>query len=648
MADFDWRAWTVKARHAALAAAAFVAARARGTVAFVRRHPRWMGFFGLVFAALLAAFVWIGVSLPLSRSLEPLDSPAVVLLDAQGKPFARRGAYKEAPVVVADLPAYVPNAFIAVEDRRFRRHFGLDLWGMGRAAAVNIKAGKAREGASTITQQLAKNAFLSNERTLRRKAQEAVIAVWLELRLSKDEILARYLSSIYFGDGVYGLGAASRHYFGRPPEKLTLGQAAILAGMVNAPSRLDPVDNPKATQARANQVLADMVEVKFITPEQAQNARGARARATRASLPVGGYFADWVSPQIADAFETARYGEVRVPTTLDGRLQRRAEQAVNSALAKSGARLKAGQAALVAMRPDGKVVAMVGGRSYAKSQFNRAVQAKRQPGSAFKLFVYLAALRDGARPDMRVVGDPVTINGWTPKNYEGGAGTDLTLRDAFAQSNNVIAARIWQTAGGEAVVQAARDLGIVSPLKATDASLSLGAAETTLLELTSAYAAVASGHMPVAPYGRPRKDGEAAAPSRQLDTAQRAALYELLGAVVEEGTGRAARTGQLTYGKTGTTQEHRDAVFVGFTGDLVVGVWVGNDDHSPMNGVTGGGLPAQIWRDFVGQGLKAGLIARDRAPVPRVQPPSEEEGLERELEQDLGGIPRWLRRIFGG
>ncbi|WP_233248044.1 transglycosylase domain-containing protein [Caulobacter sp. D5] len=645
MADLDWRALTVKARHAALIVAAFVAAKARGFAAFVRRHPRWTGLACAVFAVLLAAFVWVGVSLPLSRSLEPLPSPAVVLLDAQGKPFARRGAYKEAPVVVADLPDYVPNAFIAIEDRRFRHHFGLDVWGMGRAAAVNLKAGKAREGASTITQQLAKNAFLSNERTLRRKAQEAVIAVWLELRLSKDEILARYLSSIYFGDGVYGLGAASRHYFGRPPEKLTLGQAAILAGMVNAPSRLDPVDNPKAAAARADRVLADMVEVKFITPEQAVAARGARARAVRASLPVGGYFADWVSPQIADAFETARYGEVKVPTTLDGRLQRRAEQAVNRALAKSGGRLKAGQAALVAMRPDGKVVAMVGGRSYAASQFNRAVQARRQPGSAFKLFVYLAALRDGAHTDMRVVGDPVTIDGWSPKNYEGEAGQDMTLRDAFAQSNNIIAARIWQTAGGEAVVQAARDLGITSPLKATDASLSLGTAETTLLELTSAYASVASGHMPVAPYGRPRPAGEAAPPSQPLDTAQRAALYELLGAVVEEGTGRAARTGQLTYGKTGTTQDHRDALFVGFTGDLVVGVWVGNDDHSPMNGVTGGGLPAQIWRDFVGQGLKAGLIARDRAPVPRAPPPSEDDDLERELSR---GIPGWLRRIFGG
>ncbi|MBI1682424.1 PBP1A family penicillin-binding protein [Caulobacter hibisci] len=607
-----------------------------------------MAALGFVLVVLLAAFVWVGVSLPLSRSLEPLPSPAVVLLDAQGKPFARRGAYKEAPVVVADLPAYVPDAFIAIEDRRFRHHFGLDLWGMGRAAAVNIKAGEAREGASTITQQLAKNAFLSNERTLRRKAQEAVIAIWLELRLSKDEILARYLSSIYFGDGVYGLGAASRHYFGRPPETLTLGQAAILAGMVNAPSRLDPVDNPKAAAARANLVLADMVETKAITPQQAAAAHGARARAVRASLPVGGYFADWVSPQIADAFETARYGEVKVPTTLDGRLQRRAEQAVNRALAKSGGRLKAGQAALVAMRPDGKVVAMVGGRSYAASQFNRAVQAKRQPGSAFKLFVYLAALRDGARTDMRVVGDPITIGGWTPKNYEGGAGTDLTLRDAFAQSNNVIAARIWQTAGGEAVVQAARDLGITSPLKATDASLSLGTAETTLLELTSAYAAVASGHTPVAPYGRPRPAGQAPPPSQALDPAQRAALYELLGAVVEEGTGRAARTGQLTYGKTGTTQDHRDALFVGFTGDLVVGVWVGNDDHSPMNGVTGGGLPAQIWRDFVGSGLKAGLIARDRAPVPRAAPPSEDDEVGRDIDRAVDGIPRWLKRLFGG
>jgi penicillin-binding protein 1A len=293
------------------------------------------------------------------------------------------------------------------------------------------------------------------------------------------------------------------------------------------------------------------------------------------------------------------------------------------------------------MRPDGRVVAMLGGTNYRQTPFNRAVQAKRQPGSAFKLFVYLAALRDGATPDNLVIGDPVTLGGWTPANYEGGGGRDLTIRDAFAQSNNIIAARVYQQAGGPAVVRAARDLGIVSPLREDDATLALGTAETNLLELTGAYAAVASGKTPVRPFGRPET---VATPTQDLDPDQRAALLDLLGAVVEEGTGRAARLGQKAYGKTGTTQDYRDALFVGFTGDLVVGVWVGNDDHSPMDRMVGGDLPARIWRDVMTAGLKAGLVARDAPPEPRYQrlPPEEIEAAPRPKR-----VPKWLRRIFG-
>ncbi len=359
-----------------------------------------------------------------------------------------------------------------------------------------------------------------------------------------------------------------------------------------------------------------------------------------ADLPVGGYFADWISPQVKSAFDGPGYGEVRVPTTLDSRLQRIVERAVAADM-KGAAKRKVGQVAVVAMRPDGRVVAMLGGTNYRQTPFNRAVQAQRQPGSAFKLFVYLAALRDGATPDNLVIGDPVTIGGWTPANYDGGGGRDLTIRDAFAQSNNVIAARVYQQAGGPAVVRAARDLGIVSPLREDDATLALGTAETSLLELTGAYAAVASGKTPVRPYGRPEPVG---ASVQDLDPDQRAALLDLLGAVVEEGTGRAARLGQKAYGKTGTTQDYRDAVFVGFTGDLVVGVWVGNDDHSPMTRMVGGDLPARIWRDVMTAGLKAGLVARDGPPEPRYQ------RVEPEAVEDAPRpkrVPKWLRRIFG-
>jgi penicillin-binding protein 1A len=608
--------------------------------AFVVRHRLAIGAGIATLASLAVLLAWLGASLPISRALEPLPNRALILLDSQGQPFARRGAYKEAPVVIEALPKHVPAAFIAIEDRRFYRHIGIDFGGMARALVVNAKARRTVQGGSTITQQLAKNAFLTPERSLRRKGQEAMIALWLELRLSKDEILARYLSSIYFGDGVYGLGAAARHYFGKPPEQLSIGEAAMLAGMVKAPVDLDPVDHPQAAGTRARRVLDAMVETKAITREQAEAAGHVVVRATRADLPVGGYFADWISPQVKSAFDGPGYGEVRVPTTLDSRLQRIVERAVAKDM-KGAAKASVGQVAVVAMRPDGRVVAMLGGTNYRRTPFNRAVQAKRQPGSAFKLFVYLAAVRDGATPDNLVIGDPVTIGGWTPANYEGGGGRDLTIRDAFAQSNNVIAARVYQQAGGPAVVEAARDLGIVSPLAEDDATLALGTAETSLLELTGAYAAVASGKMPVRPYGRPMT----AAPSVQdLDADQRASLLDLLGSVVEQGTGRAARLGQKAYGKTGTTQDYRDALFVGFTGDLVVGVWVGNDDHSPMNRMVGGDLPARIWRDVMTAGLKAGLVARDGPPEPRYERIAPEIV---ETQPRPKRVPKWLRRILG-
>jgi penicillin-binding protein 1A len=594
----------------------------------------------LALAVALALLVaWLSWRLPVSRALEPLPSPALVLVSADGHPFARRGAVKDRPVEVDALPPYVPAAFVAIEDRRFYNHFGVDLIGVARALVTNLRHKGVRQGGSTITQQLAKTAFLSPERTLRRKAQEVFIAFWLEARLSKKEILSRYLSSVYFGDGVFGLRAASQHYFGKPPEQLGLGEAAMLAGLVKAPSALDPFDHPQAAARRANLVLGAMAETKAIAPEDALHARRVRLRTAQA-LPVGGYFADWAAPQVKQALD-AQYGTVQVRTTLDSRLQRRAERTVRAWLDGPGRRQGATQAALVAMRPDGAVVAMVGGRDYGQSQFNRAVQARRQPGSAFKLFVYLAALRDGARPDSLVSEAPITVAGWSPRNFERTSGGLLTLRAAFAQSSNIAAVRIAQSVGRERIVDAAQDLGVTSPL-VKDATLPLGTSEMSLLELTSAYAAVAAGRAPVPPYALAGAADRPQAAPRALPDDQRQALLDLLSGAVETGTARAARLEQPAFGKTGTTQEHRDAVFVGFTSDIVVGVWVGNDDHSPMQGVTGGGLPAQIWRDFVESGLEAGLVERVR-PAPPPAAPAEE------LEQGVGG---WLQRtwenLFGG
>jgi len=562
------------------------------------RKPRrrWLAWSIAVVALFL--ILWLLWTAPLSRALEPLPQPTLVLLSAEGQPIARKGALKEEPVDVSELPKHVPDAFVAIEDRRFHGHIGIDPKGIARAAWRNLRAGGVREGGSTITQQLAKTAFLSGDRSFRRKGQELLIAFWLEAWLSKDEILSRYLSSIYFGDGVYGLRAASRHYFSREPERLTRAQAAMLAGMVKAPSRLAPTRDLEAAQKRSRLVIAAMVDTGKLDKRRAARFRPARLAVSGRKLPTGTYFADWVSAQAQDAFE-ADYGEIPVRTTLEADLQKIAVRAIGRA------GLGDAQAALVAMRPDGRVVAMVGGRSYGDSPFNRATQARRQPGSAFKLFVYYTALSRGYGPDSLIDGSPLTIDGWSPKNNDGRYRDSITLRRAFASSSNVAAVRLSEAVGRDNVIRTARQFGVRSPL-ASHPSIALGTSGMTLLELTQAYAGVANGRYPVRARGLPKEEPgwrerlrTRSMPRRTL----RADMLDLLWSAANEGTGRAAALGTPTFGKTGTTQDHRDALFVGFAGDLVVAVWVGNDDNSPMEGVTGGGMPARIWRDFMRQAL---------------------------------------------
>jgi penicillin-binding protein 1A len=576
-----------------------------------RRWWRW-GFtaFG---ALLLVTLLWLIVTAPLSRALEPLDDPAMLLLSAEGRPIARRGAVKDEPVDATRLDPQTPAAFIAIEDRRFRSHWGIDPRAIGRAMWANLQAGGVRQGGSTITQQLAKTSFLSSDRSLKRKAQEVIIAFWLEGWLTKDEILSRYLSSVYFGDGVYGLRAASRHYFDREPERLTLAQSAMLAGMVQAPSRLAPTKNLALAQKRSRLVLQAMADNGYITQAEAEATRSARPVGDNSSVPTGTYFADWVAPQAAAAFD-ADYGEVRVPTTLDADLQRIAVRAV------ANARIGDAQAALVAMRPDGRVVAMVGGRNYGKSPFNRATQAKRQPGSAFKLFVYLAALRAGYTPDSMIEDRPITVDGWSPGNNDGVYRGTITLREAFARSSNAATVRLAERVGRQNVIRAARDLGIDSPL--TDRpSLSLGTSGVSLLELTAAYAAIADGRYPVEPRGLPLDEEEEeglssffARGGRLDDRRDRGPMLQLLWAAANEGTGRRAAISTPTFGKTGTTQENRDALFVGFAGNLVVGVWVGRDDNGSLGKISGGTAPAEIWRRFMGSAIA--IDGRSGPPVP--------------------------------
>ena len=579
----------------------------------VRRTSVWRWLVRGV-AALIILFVlaigWLILTAPLSKSLQPPAPPSVTLLASDGTPIARRGATIGKPVDAATLPAHVPQAFLAIEDRRFFSHWGVDPWGIARAMLHNLAAGGLREGGSTITQQLAKNAFLDSDRTAGRKLREALIAFWLEAWLTKNEILSRYLSNVYFGDNVYGLSAAAKHYFSTTPARLSIGQAAMLAGLVKAPSRLAPTGNLKGARARQAVVVAAMVRGGFLSKAAADDVTPARLHADRTrQLPDGSYFADWVLPAARD--KAGAIGtETRVTTTLDARLQRAAERAVRHA------GLKKAQVAIVAMRPDGRIVAMVGGKSYADSPFNRATQARRQPGSAFKLFVYLAALRSGLTPESTVQDEPVTIGAWSPHNSDGRYRGTITLREAFARSSNVAAARLTQQVGVREVIRAARDLGISTPLP-SEATIALGSATTSLLELTAAYAAVAADGYPVRPHGidepRERSWIEALGDrSHPIGTRIHDDLLDLLSASVRTGTGRQAAIAIDSYGKTGTSQDSRDALFVGFAEDLVVGVWIGNDDNSPNPGLSGGGIPARIWRDF----MQSALGVAAPAPVP--------------------------------
>ncbi len=585
-----------------------------------RKRSHWV--LGLYFFAglIVVTLAWLIVTAPLSRALEPLDDPALLLLSDDGHAIARRGAVKEAPVTVAQLNPLTPAAFVSIEDRRFYRHWGVDPRGIGRALIANVRGGGVRQGGSTITQQLAKTSFLTGDRTLKRKAQEMIIALWLEAWLTKQDILSRYLSSVYFGDGVYGLRAASHHYFRRDPERLTLAQAAMLGGLVQAPSRLAPTRNLAGAQKRSRLVLAAMVDTGAISGGRARATVPARPVAQVSKVPTGTYFADWVAPSAQRAFESD-FGEVKVTTTLDRELQRIAVRALGRAAIGDA------QAGLVAMRPDGRVVAMIGGRSYKSSPFNRVTQARRQPGSAFKLFVYLAALRAGWTPDSMIEDTPITLDGWTPLNSDRVYRGRITLREAFARSSNAATVRLSEAVGRANVIRAARDLGITTPLP-DKPSIALGTAGVSLLELTSAYAAIASGRFPVAARGLPdpRPAEGWAAYFRRAGSLDRnrdwAPMLDLLYAAANNGTGRRAALVIPTFGKTGTTQDNRDALFIGFAGNLVVGVRVGRDDDKSLGKMSGGTVPAEIWRSFMTSalavdGTRGPTLPRRFAPPPR-------------------------------
>jgi penicillin-binding protein 1A len=557
----------------------------------------------------IGALVWIGIHLPPIQSLEiPKRPPAILILGVNGATLATRGEMGGAAVPIAELPDYVPNAFVAIEDRRFYSHHGVDPLGIARALVADVLRRGTSQGGSTITQQLAKNLFLTQERTVSRKSQEIALALWLEHKYSKKEILELYLNRVYFGSGAYGIEGAAQRYFGKSARQLTLAEAAMVAGLVQSPSRLAPNHNPEGAERRAAVVIADMAELKTISEGAAKSALNHPARAVRpAGAGSANYVADWVMDAVDDLIGNIDQ-DIVVDTTIDPALQGAAEQALVDALNAKGEKLNIGEGALVAMTPDGVVRALVGGRNYGESQFNRAIDAKRQPGSSFKPFVYLTALERGLTPDSVRDDAPISVKGWKPENFEHEYMGPVTLTQALANSLNTVSVRLTLEVTSEAVVRTAYRLGITSMLS-PNASIALGTSEVSPLEMVTAYATFANGGLAVSPHVVERirsADGKTLYTrslqplGRIVDPRYVGMMNMMMQQTLISGTARSANfPGWQAAGKTGTSQDFRDAWFIGYTSHLVTGVWLGNDDNSPTKRAVGGGLPVEIWSRFM-------------------------------------------------
>lgn len=588
---------------------------------------RWTIIATIWISLLTGALVgWYALDLPDPDSLVSDRTPSVTVLDSSDRILATYGDFRGEIVPFDRLPPDLVAAVIATEDRRFFSHGGMDIFGVLRALIVNLRAGEVVQGGSTITQQVIKNVFLTPERSLKRKVQEVLLAFWLERKFTKQDILAIYLNRVYLGAGAFGIAAASHRYFGKKAGDLSLGESAMIAGLLKAPSRDNPFNNPGRAIVRTTTVIDSMVDAGFIDRE-----RAGRAKATPLILAVdsntGGnarYATDWVTARASEYIGVATRNLI-ISTTIDATLQQKAGDALVSGLAEGGPATVA-EGAIVSLAPDGAVLAMVGGSGYSHTQFNRAVHAYRQPGSAFKLFVYLAALEAGWHPDTGVEDRPVTINGWSPGNFRDRYEGVMTLADAFAGSVNTVAAATAWKVGIPNVIEVAHRLGIDRELPEVP-SLALGTTELSLLELTGAYGTMANQGLATWPWvireirtssGEVLYRRHDLAAPRLIEPAVHAAMTAMLGKVMEDGTGRAAQIAWPAGGKTGTSQDFRDAWFIGFTRQYVTGVWVGNDDGSPTGRVTGGGLPARIWAAYMNEALagEPSLKLVDHAPPP--------------------------------
>ena len=562
---------------------------------------------------------WVGAHLPPIQSLEiPKRPPSIQINDMAGRALARRGDLAGEILSLKELPNYVPKAFVAIEDRRFYEHYGVDPMGIGRALIANILHRGVAQGGSTITQQLAKNLFLTQERTITRKLQEVLLALWLERKFSKTQILELYLNRVYFGSGAYGIEQASLRYFGKSARRISLAESALLAGLVKSPTRLAPNRNFDGAEQRAKIGLAAMAELGFIS---AANERVAIARPPRIVAQAGNgavnYVADWIMDALNDVLGHIDE-DIVVQTTIDADLQASAEKSLTEELAAKSAKSNVGQGAIVAMTPDGAVRAMVGGRNYAESQFNRAVAAKRQPGSAFKPFVYLTALEHGLTPDSVREDRPIKIKGWQPENYGREYFGPVTLTKALAMSLNTVAVRLTMEFTPMSVIRTAHRLGISSKLE-PNASIALGTSEVSVLELVGAYAPFANGGYAIVPHVIERVSTDKGkvlyAHSEQqlgriIEARYVGMMNEMMAQTLTIGTAhKASLPGWPAAGKTGTSQDFRDAWFIGYTGRLVTGVWLGNDDGSPTKKVTGGGMPVEIWSRFMRDALQGVPVA---------------------------------------
>lgn len=610
-----------------------------------------LAVWGIIF--LVVFFAVFARDLPDTSTLYNIDrQPSITYLDRNGALIAVRGTQQAPPADLDALPDYVPAAFIAIEDRRFYHHPGFDPIGMTRAVAANMRAGRVVQGGSTLTQQLAKNLFLSPDQNMKRKVQELMLAVWLEMKFSKEEILALYLNRVYFGAGAYGIEAASQRYFDKGAKDLTVGEAALLAGLLKAPSRYSPVSESERAATRATVVLNEMVDAGVITPEQRAQAVTEPVRVSRTlASQHAQYFVDWLDKQIRELVGEPTEDMI-VETTLDLTLQTSAERAVRRILERDESK-GVEQAALVALDGEGRVRAMIGGASYADSQFNRAVDARRQAGSAWKPFVYLTALESGYTPETRVNDAPIRIGNWSPRNYSGSFAGEMTMANAVAQSTNTVAAGMADQIGRDNVARTARRLGITSRI-GLEPAMALGAVEVSPLDMAQAYDAFANGGKRVRAYGISRirtpqgrviyqRASRETGPVQAISNPYLYYMNQMLRGVMTSGTGRAAAIpGRDTAGKTGTTSDYKDAWFVGYTGGFVTAVWVGKDDNTAMRGVTGGSAPAAIWKAFMQAALPR-LNAPDIPDGPAMpegwQPPSPVESLIGQIGDLFGDNP---------